>query len=92
VAPGTVINPATPLSVDVTDDTGLRRVIVVATAADGSQDVVHDGTAFTPKYASRSVRIPITGGYRFSLLPSAGRWATAPTITVYAIDTAGNEA
>jgi hypothetical protein len=93
VAPGTQITANTPVGFDVTDnDDPLRRVIVVATMPDGNEEVVHDGSAFTPKYASRSVRMVIGTGYRFSLLPSVGRWSTAPTITVYAIDTAGNEA
>ncbi len=89
--PGTLLRPTDAISLTVTDPNGLRRVFLAAKF--GGQDayeVIHDGDAFALRYASNSLRIPIEGGYRYQLRRDGG-WPGAPTITPFAIDTAGTE-
>lgn len=90
-ATGTPLQRAQSVAFDVTDaGAGLRRVIVLASFGTGEYEVVHDGTAFAPRYTGLSVRSAITGGYRYSVRRFSG-WPSGPTITAIAIDAAGNE-
>jgi hypothetical protein len=89
---GTPIAATTPLVFDVTEETSIRRILVtVEIPAGRGHEVAHDGDAFTATYASGSTRAPISGGYRYTLLRRGG-WSAAPTIHVFAFDSAGNEA
>jgi hypothetical protein len=80
----------TPVVFDVTDETGLRRVIVMASYR-GSVYVVHNGDAFCAGFSAGSTREAITGGWRYSVRLDAG-WSAPVTFSVAAIDTSGNEA
>lgn len=95
-APGTPITSTTPLVLEVTDDSGaLRRVLLTATysagALTGVTELLFDGDAFVGHYVGgRSGREPIPGGFRFTLLRDTG-WPASPTIRVFAFDRSGNE-
>jgi hypothetical protein len=86
---GSSISSTTPLVIDVTDDLGLRRVIVAARFPDGTAELVHDGDLFSTRYASSS-KTAISGGFRFTLRRQGG-WFASPTIQVFPFDTSGNE-
>lgn len=86
---GSAISSTTPLVIDVTDDLGLRRVIVAARFPDGTAELVHDGDLFSTRYASSS-KTAISGGFRFTLRRQGG-WFASPTIQVFPFDTSGNE-
>jgi hypothetical protein len=93
---GTAISPNQAINFDVTDDNGLRRVMVIAdfpaTGTSGAiREVIHDGTQWGPNYnLAPNTVAAISGGSRYYILRNGG-WPTAPTITPYAIDTSGNE-
>lgn len=87
-APGAIAS-AEPVTFDVTDANGLRRVLVTAAFAGlPTEELVYDGT-FRQLYA-QSTTTAITDGLRFSLVRHPG-WPSAPTITVYPFDTRGAE-
>lgn len=88
----TQLERGTPLSFDVTDDSGaFRRIILkVQFAGMPTREFAHDGDTFAPMYLAGSTRETITGGYRYTLV-RAGGWPAAPTITPYAIDALGAE-
>lgn len=86
---GSSISSTTPLVIDVTDDLGLRRVIIAARFPDGTAELVHDGDLFSTRYASSS-KTAISGGFRFTLRRQGG-WFASPTIQVFPFDTSGNE-
>lgn len=90
--PGSTITTTTPFVVEVTDDSGaFRRVILtVQYERSGVVEVVHDGDGFKGHYASSSSRSLISGGWRYNIL-RAGGWTSSPTFEVYAIDRQGNE-
>lgn len=95
--PGTPISRSQPLFLDVTDNTGFRRILLVAffdpnDGGDGQREVVHDGDQFAARYIALSERTVISGGYRYRIRRASGGWPSAPTIIPYAIDTSGNEA
>lgn len=88
---GTAIARTDPVFFDVTDDSGaFRRIIVTATFADGSSEVVHDGDNFAARYGATSTRDPILNGWRYRVRRTGG-WPYGPTIRAYAIDPEGNE-
>ena len=89
-AVGTPLNRSDFVRFDVTDNTALRRVnLHVALGSDVF--VVHDGDNFRGRFTNFSSRAAIAGGFRYSVKPNGG-WTSAPTFTVSAIDTSGNEA
>lgn len=89
-SPGTELQTDAPIAFNVVDDTGLRPVVVVVRYEDiGAADLAHDGADFVDTY--EGTRTPIAGGFRYSLVRRGG-WPAAPTIQVFAVDTAGNEA
>lgn len=89
-APGTTILSTQAVSLDVTDDSGaFRRVIVTASFPSGASEVVHDGDGFAGYYAGSS-RTLIAGGLRYTITRLGG-WPGAPTIKVIAIDPTGTE-
>jgi hypothetical protein len=89
--PGTPISRTAMVMFDVTDETELRRVILVAKFA-AEWEVIYDGETFSPEYAAGSqVTVLVVGqSYRFRVRRAAG-WPEAPSITAYAYDTGGNE-
>lgn len=91
-APGTQIEVDTPLRFSVTDNLGsFTRTIVTAKFPDGSEEIIHDWDSFNDYYAAHSARIAITNGFRYTVRRTMG-WPGSPTIRVFAIDSAGNEA
>lgn len=91
--PGTNISGVTPLVFDVTDTGLFRRIIVRLKFTGQNWEFIHDGDTFGPGYQADSTRTIISGGYRYSLRKDGG-WpiGQVPRLTVYAIDTGGNEA
>jgi hypothetical protein len=88
---GSALARTDPVFFDVTDNLGaLRLVHLSAKFADGTYEVIHDGTDFAAGYATLSTRTAITNGFRYRVRRSAG-WISGPTIVPLAIDTAGNE-
>jgi hypothetical protein len=91
LASETVIARTASITVDVTDESALRKVVVLAWfEALGRYEVPWDGSQFEPRYTA-STRTAIAGGHRYVLTRSGG-WPAAPTVRVVAIDTGGNEA
>jgi hypothetical protein len=91
--PSIPVGPTDPISFDVILGTNpLLDVIVAATMAGTNlYEVIYDGSAFAPLYASLSSAQAIAGGVRFRVRRIGG-WLGAPTLLTKAIDTAGNEA
>jgi len=89
-APGTQIYATTPITLDVTDDTGFGRIMLVAQFSNGDYDVIHDGDNFAPNYSGSSTLVALVSGSQFSVL-KAGGWRANPTFRVFAFDSAGNQ-
>jgi len=90
--PGTPIAIAQPVSVDVTDDTGLFRRILLGVELGGIIELCWDGDAWIGNYSTPACeRVPITNGFRFTVLRTGG-WTASPTLRVFAFDRGGNEA
>lgn len=84
----TLAAKTTPLVIDVTDASTIKRVIIYATFSDGTNpEMVYDGTSFTTAYDASSARSVIGGGYEYSVVRDLG-WRTNPTLYVYALDDA----
>ena len=89
-APGALL-PGQFIEFDVTDETGLARVLITASFAHlDAPELVHDGSSFTPAYAQASSRSAISGGYHFKVLRKR-QWPGGVSLAAYAIDTSGNE-
>ncbi len=89
-ASGATIGAGDSITFDVTDETGLREVIVgVEFLSSGAYEFAHDGTSFAQSYRA-STRTAISGGFRYVLQRSGG-WPSSPRIQIFAIDTSGNE-
>ncbi len=88
---GSVLEPNDPVSFDVTDDKGFRRIIVTVTqAGEGVEEVAHDGEDFRGYYQNVSSRTLIDEGWHYAVRRLGG-WSSAPTVRVFAIDVGGNE-
>lgn len=96
--PGSPIAPGTPISFDVTDDSGsFRRVLVMvgygAGPLAGVTELCWDGDAFVGHYAAGTcLRTPITDGFRFTVLRDGTGWPAGPILRAFAFDLSGNEA
>lgn len=93
-APGTPITSSTPVLVDVTDESGLFRRVIIAVVLGGITEMAWDGDAWLGRYAGgNSTRTPITNGFRFTVLRDlrSGGWPSSPTLRVFAFDQGGNE-
>jgi hypothetical protein len=89
--PGTPIDVDQAVSVDVTDDTGLFRRVLIAVELEGQTELAWDGDTWLGHYADGgSVRDPIASGFRFTVLRDGG-WPSSPTLRVFAFDQGGNE-
>lgn len=89
-ASGTPISPSDAVQLDVTDETGLRRVIIMVQISN-ERYVVHDGDVFCGFFSNLSSRVAIPGGWRYSIKRSGG-WSSSPAFYVSAVDQGGNEA
>lgn len=91
-APGTPISSTTPVSVDVLDDSGAFRRVLLAVELEGLTELAWDGEQWLGHYAGGgSSREPIAGGFHFTVLRDSG-WTSSPTLRVFAVDRSGNEA
>lgn len=91
---GTAVTARTPVGLDVTDDSGVfRRIMLVASFPTlGLLEVVHDGDNFAPLYAGTgNTREAIANGFRYTALRRGG-WPASPTLIPFAIDQEGAEA
>jgi len=89
-AVGTPIERNTPISFDVTDASGLQRVMVLVQLR-GDLVCVHDGERFRGNFTNYSSRVSIADGWRYTVRPNGG-WTSAPSFELLAYDTDGNEA
>jgi hypothetical protein len=89
--PETTIETDTPLTFDVTDTgVGLNFVLLAASFRGlAGVEVVFADSEFTAPYEAESAVSVISNGFHFSLLRTGG-WPATPSITPYAIDSAGN--
>lgn len=77
------------IAVDVTDDTALGSVHIWGELADGTRLLVYDGAAFVGIFAAGST----LSSEKYTIIPDAPGWpSSSVTITVYAVDAAGNDA
>lgn len=91
-APGSQLQSTDTVSFDVTDDTQLLSVMILARFGFlDAPELVHDGLAFSPAYSVNSTREAIDGGWHYTLLRKSG-WPEGPTLLLYVLDAAGNEA
>lgn len=88
-APGAELARNGAVTFDVTDDLGLRDVVVWVEIA-GAWEVVYGGAVagFAPAYSSSS-KSPISSGFQF-VVRRAGSWIASPTFHALAFDTGGN--
>lgn len=89
---GETITATTPIVIDVTDDSGRFRRVLVAVffSGLGKTLLVHDGDSFLGGFAISSTREMIDGGYRYTVVSDAG-WEASPTIRVFTFDQSGKE-
>lgn len=89
--PGTPVARNAFISLTVSDEVALRRVVLIAKFST-SWEVIYDGSGFAPGYAPRSTRTELVPGasYRFRVRREAG-WPEAPVILPIPTDTSGNE-
>jgi hypothetical protein len=92
-APGSEIERTQPLQFDVVDDSAEDRRTFVWISYPGTtitvQELVWDGTGFTPDYAAYSTRTAIVGGFRYVIRRRSGWSASIVTVHVVAIDPSG---
>jgi hypothetical protein len=87
---GNAITSATIIEFDVTDETGLAAIIVMASFPDGTLDVVHDGLGFRTRYVGDvNARAPIANGFHY-VTRRVGGWPGSPTFEFFPVDTSGN--
>ncbi len=103
-ANGSTIISTTPVSFDVTDDSGLFTRIIVTdgfeltdlslpASYENILEVIHNGEGFGPLYQGvTNVRTSILNGYHYVILRDGG-WipGVSPVLTPYAIDQTGSE-
>lgn len=90
-ANGTTVVASDPVFLDVTDDSGLFRRVIIAVTQGDVTELAHDGDTFLPPYDAISTRINIANGFQYRLR-RAGGWNADVTVRAFAIDLAGNEA
>lgn len=87
---GTGIANDQAIQFDVTDESGVAAVVLLASFPDGSVEVVHDNIGFRGKYIGGvNTRASIANGYRFTVRRLGG-WIASPTFEVLSVDTSGN--
>lgn len=90
-AASTTIPANQVLSYEVTSSPSLVRTMVFARFPGMSlEEVVFDGTNFTERYAGRSSRTAISGGFRFNILRDP-IWPDSPTLATYQINSSAEE-
>jgi len=90
-APGGALDVDEAITFDLVDDYGFTRVFLYAKfPTSGTWEVIHDGTAFGPKYSAGSSRTPDGNGYSYSVQRTGG-WPESPTLEVLPVDSSGLE-
>jgi hypothetical protein len=90
-ADGGQVSAFTPVSFDIitSDSVAFQKVFVWAKYASSDVvEMVYDGTAFTPFFASSSVTAT-TKGKHFSIVRGNGGWPSRPQISITAVTTQG---
>lgn len=89
-AAGTGIASGQVLQFDITDESGIAAVVLLASFPSGNVEIIHDNDGFRGSYVGGSNgRTAIVGGYRYTVL-RVGGWLEAPTIEFIPVDTSGN--
>ncbi len=87
---GNAIEASQVIEFDVTDETGLAWVVLLASFPDGTIDVIHDHDGFRGHYVGGvNSRAPISGGFHYTILRIGG-WLQTPTFEFIPIDGGGN--
>lgn len=88
---GTGIESTQVISFDITDETGLAAVVVIASFSDGTVEVVHDNDGFRGNYVGggANTRSAIAGGWHYTVRRIGG-WHLSPTFEWLPVDTSGN--
>jgi hypothetical protein len=84
-APATTIARGGAIEFDVTDDIGLALIDIKVLYTNGDKEVAFDEEGFSSRFAAKSTKTAITGGWHFKLIRTGG-WPAAPTIKVRPID------
>ncbi len=85
-ASGGDVRSTTTIGFDVTDDTALALVAILASFPDGSCEVVHDGDTFRGNYVgSANTRTAISNGFSFTVKRDGG-WTQSPTFEYLVLD------
>lgn len=92
---GTSLRFSQSVSLDITDNSGEFRRIILAVSFPGLgiYEIVHDGDVFGPNYNDTALnsRVAIDSGFHYVLLRRGG-WPASPSLRTFAIDEGGNEA
>jgi len=89
-AVGTDIARTDPVQFDVTDETGIAAVFIIARYNDGTSECVWSDNNFQARFLAGSSRVEITDGYRF-VIRRTGGWLNTPIIIdISVVDTSGN--
>lgn len=73
-----------------TDEGGTpSRVVVAAVLADGTNELVHDGSAFVGAYTG-STRGVISNGYSWTILHASPGWPSSVAFKIFVFDADGN--
>lgn len=89
-AVGTNIARTDPVQFDVTDETGIAAVFIIARYNDGTSECVWSDNNFQARFLAGSSRVEITDGYRF-VIRRTGGWLNTPIIIdISVVDTSGN--
>lgn len=89
-AVSSAVSKAEAITFDVTSADLSRVIVAVNFPGYKLYEVAHDGDAFSPIYpeAVGNTRVPISGGYRYTILRKEG-WPASPRIVPMAFDTSG---
>lgn len=78
------------ITLDVLDASSIARTMLFVAFADGTNETVYNGSAFTAGYSAFSTLSTVGTTKRFAVRRAAG-WKEDPTFTAYARDISGNE-
>jgi len=86
-----IINSASFIQFDITDDTSPLQLVIPGVLLDpnAAPEIVHDGTDFTPRYKKHSSRWTLPTGFRYRFLRTGG-WPIPPQLRLWAADFSGN--
>lgn len=86
-----VITSGQRIGFEITSSPSLLRVMVfVRFPGAGIEEVVWDGSEFTERYQTTSVRAAIAGGFRYDVLRNPS-WPDSPQFAIYAVNSTPEE-